>query len=176
MNNPSINIEVNNAPRDLVIGFDERLDKSIVLTINHSQENADHFEGPADIVIYINEHLTELIVNALIANAVWEGIKYGIESTWRKIVPSKKYKNKDTRRIEIKFKIDSNHTIEYELDGNVEANEINALTSKIIDYLKNKEQQVKDFNNPDFKDNDDRKPRIRIRYNSQSRGLGNCGL
>lgn len=44
-------------------------------------------------------------------------------------------------------------------------NIFDAITEKVLKYLRDDKQQKKDFDSPDFISNDDLKPRIRIRYN-----------
>ncbi len=64
------------------------------------------------------------------------------------------------------FKIAPDKTIECTLAGNVAPESIDMLTDKVFEYLKDKERQKKDFDEPDFRS--DTKPRIRIRYNPET--------
>ncbi len=77
-------------------------------------------------------------------------------------------KRKGGSEIELNFTIKPDKEIEFNLTGNIDPKNIDVITEKILSYLKDREQQQKDFANPDFKDKHDVKPRIRVRYNPKT--------
>lgn len=141
--------------------FETKIDKTISLEIE--EDTHDHFELPAEIVIYINEHFTEIIASGvgvgLVTNTLWDGLK----ALWKKV--------KRENCIELNFELRDDRTIEFDLNGNVDPNHIEAITEQIDKYLKDATQQKKDFANPDFKNQQDVKPRIRVRYNPRTEQL-----
>jgi hypothetical protein len=158
---PDIQVQIRNLPREILSDFEKSIDKTIALEIY--EDTNDHFEPPADIVIYINEHLTDIIVGGvgvgLLTNAFWDGLK----ALWKRVINRKKENS-----IELNFTINPDKEIEFDLIVNIDPKNIDAITEKILNYLKDKEQQQKDFANPDFKDKHDVKPRIRVRYNPKT--------
>ena len=80
---PIIEIKFRNVHREILKDLETKIDKSISLEIE--EDTHDHFEPPAEIVIYFNEHLTELIVGevgvGMLTNALWDGLK----ALWKKI-------------------------------------------------------------------------------------------
>ena len=138
--------------------LEQSIDKSILKIY---EDPNDHFEPPADIVVYVNEHLTQLIVEG-VRDVLVVGFLAGINALWKKLV---KRKNKEST-IELNFKVKQNKEIEYNLTA-VDPKTIEPLTNKMFEYLADKERQEKDFNNPDFKDNNEPKPKIRMKWNRE---------
>ena len=150
---PSIEIKFRNVPREILIEFENKIDKSISLEVH--EDTNDHLDPPAEIVIYLNEPLTEIMVSSTdrSTNTFWDGLN----SLWKKI--------KRENNIELNFGFKPDTTIEFDLNGNIDPNQIDGITEDILRYLKNTDQQKKDFANPDFKQQQDDKPRLRVRYN-----------
>jgi hypothetical protein len=161
---PGIQVQFSRIPRKIFSDFEQNIDKSIELEIY--EDLALHFEAPADVIIYINEHLTDIIVGGvgvgLLTNGLWDGLK----ALFEKVIKRKKH-----TRIELSFRFKSDKTLEFYLAGDVGANQVDTIVEKILKYLVDLEQQKKDFANPDFKDNRDVKPRIRVRYNPKTEKL-----
>jgi hypothetical protein len=160
---PSIQVQFRKVPREILSDFEKNIDKSIELEIY--EDPLDHFDPPADIVIYINEHLTDLIVGGvggLLTNALWDGLK----ALCKRVINRRKGDS-----IELKFRIKPDKTLEFNLVGDINPNHVDAITEKILKYLKDIERQKEDFANPDFKDRFDVKPRIRVRYNPKTEQL-----
>jgi hypothetical protein len=158
-------------PREVIKDFETNIDKSISLRLyhEHGEGRVDHFEEAADILIFINAHLTELIVS-ITGSLVYDGIKYAVKGTWKKLrdhySKQKKEYQEGQNCIELSLKIGPDKTIECTLAGNVAPESIDMLTDKMFEYIKDKERQKKDFDEPDFRS--DTKPRIRIRYNPET--------
>ena len=161
---PSIKVKFSRIPRKIFSDFEQDIDKSIELEIY--EDLALHFEAPSDVIIYINEHLTDIIVGGvgvgLLTNGLWDGLKALFEKV--------KKRRKQTS-IELSFRIKSDKTLEFYLAGDLSHNQVDTIVEKILKYLLDLEQQKKDFANPDFKDKRDVKPRIRVRYNPKTEKL-----
>jgi len=163
---PSIEIQYRKISRETLNDFERQMDKSINLRIY--EDPLDHFDPPADLVIYVNEHLTEIIVggiSGILTSAVWDGIK----SLWHKIAT--KSTKEDPREIELNFKISKDKTIEFNLSGNVNPEQIDPIVAEMLKYLRDVEQNRRDFKNIDFFDTQSAKPRIRVRFNSSTKKL-----
>jgi hypothetical protein len=167
-----IEIHYGKIPKEIINDFETGIDKSISLTLHH--ENAEegevnHFEEAADILIFVNAHLTELMVG-ITGSLVYDGIKYAVKSTWKKLRDHYSKKKREYQEeqncIELNFKIAPDKTIECTLAGNVAPESIDMLTDKMFEYLKDKERQKRHFDEPDYRS--DTKPRIRIRYNPET--------
>ena len=164
---PSIEIQFRKIPGEIIEGFGASIDESISLTIYHDEN--DHFEPPADIVVYVNDHLTELIVGGLMVNAVWDGIKYAVGAVWKKLITYCSKRKKGNEYLELSFRLKPDRTIDFSLNGSFDHTMIDTAMKEIHNYLIDKERQEKDFNNPAFKDNIESKPKIRMKWNREIR-------
>jgi hypothetical protein len=170
----NIEIKYRYVPPEIIKDFEIHIDESLSVDIIHDNEDYDNFiGGPADVIVYINQHLTELIIGGYLINATYDGIKYAIIGTWKKIVKYySKQKNelqKDKNFIKLKFKVKSGKTVEFDLNGNISEKLIESLTDKIFSYLKNQDQQEIDFSNRELKNMEDFEPTLRFHYNSKSK-------
>ena len=173
----NIELKYRHVPKEIIDDLKTNLDKSFSLSISNEKEEYSNFTGgPADIIIFIDEHLTELIIGGLLVNATYDGLKYAIQLLWKKIVASySKQKNKfqtDKNYIELKFKLKPNKTLEFNLNGDIDEKIINDLTNNIFSYLRNKEQRQNDFKNPRFKDNTIPQTRIKMTINPKTKKMG----
>jgi len=172
--NTDIQITYRHLPAEITGDFQNLSDKSdLTVSTRHDKEEFSNFTGgPADIEIFIDTHLTELIVGGLILPAVYDALKYSIKTTWKKLAAYYKKKNieiqEDKNYISLTFNLKLDRTLEYSLEGTLNEQTIDKLNEKIFEYLKNANKQNKDFLNSDFKDKDDTKPKIRMRYNPQT--------
>jgi hypothetical protein len=167
MTKPDIEIRYRHTPKQLINAFTENVDKSISVKVH--QDDLEYFDGPEDIVIYVKEHITELIAGGILVNAAWDVIKYAIISIWRLLVAFCSKRKAIDKNIDLVFEMKSGSSIEFRLSGNVDPSTIGDLIKWIENYLRDKERQKKDFINPDFIDKRESKPRIRVRYNSETK-------
>lgn len=160
---PAIEVEFRKVPRGILSDFEKSIDKSVSLKIY--EDTNDHFEPPADIVIYINEHLTEILIgvaSGFLTSALWDGIKL----TWGKLIAFGSSKKKeDKARIELSFKVEQDKSVEFNLSADFDPKQVDTVVNKILDYLKEKDQQNKDFGNPAFREDDAPKPKIKMKWN-----------
>lgn len=123
---PDMQIQFGNVPRELFNDFEKSLDKSISLEIK--KDANDNFDS-SDIVIYIKDHLAQIIVEGT-RDLLVLGVLAAIKSLWTEITKRKKSENIQLN-IEIKPDID----IEYSLTGNINPKIIGVLTDKIFKNL-----------------------------------------
>ena len=169
----NIEVRYKQLPFEIIEEFENNIEKaSISITVIHDKDQYYNATGgPADIIIYIDQHLTEIIVggvSGLVINGVYDSIK----TIWKKLRAyyySKQIEiQEDKNYISLNFKLKPDRTLKYSLEGTVDEKIINNLTKNIFEYLENTEKQNKDFQNPDYKDKDDFKPKIRMRYNPKT--------
>lgn len=169
----NIQITYRHLPSDITDDFQKLSNLSITVSTRHDKEEFLYFTGgPADIEIYIDTHLTELIVGGLLLPAIYDAIKYSVKTTWKKLIAYYKKKKvelqQDKNYISLTFNLNSDKSLEYNLDGTLNNETIDKLTDKIFEYLQDKEKLHNDFKNPDYKDKEDTKPKIRMRYNPET--------
>lgn len=172
-NNSEIKITYRHVPADILNDMTTLETKNVKVTLHHDRlELFNASGGSADIVIYINNHLTELIVGGLLVNAVYDGIKFCIKSSWKKLVAyysSRKSKYYDDgTSITLSFEIKPDKTVEYHLEGKVDSAAIDELTEELFRHLNNVSLIEKQISNPDFQDDPDDKPKIRMRFNKKA--------
>lgn len=130
----------------------------------------ENFEGKeiSDIVIYIQQHKTELIVGGLIVNATYDIFKSGIKFLWTGLckLPIKKSKHKkDIPQKSITVKFESNDRIaEVAFEGDIDVTQIESVIDKAIDFI-NSDKLETAFKTPDFIPSREDKPRIRLKFN-----------
>jgi len=170
----NIQIIYRNLPSEIIDNFQTISNNSdlIISSIENKEEFYNLTGGPADIEIFINSHLTELIASGLIFPTVYDLLKDSIKTTWKKLTNYYKKKNiqieEDKNYISLNFKIKPDKTIEYNLVGKLDEQIIDKLNEKIFEYLQNTEKQNEDFANPDLKNKDETEPTIKMYYNSSS--------
>lgn len=169
----NIEVRYKQLPFEIIEDFEKNIKKSsISITVIHDKDQYYNATGgPADIIIYIDQHLTEIIVggvSGLVINGVYDSIK----TIWKKLrtyYSTKKIEiQEDKNYISLNFKLKPDRTLKYSLEGTVDEKIINNLTANIFEYLKDTEKQNKDFQNLEYKDEDDLKPKIRMRYNPKT--------
>lgn len=169
----NIEVRYKQLPFEIIEDFKKNIERSsISITVIHDKyQYYNATGGPADIIIYIDQHLTELIVggvSGLVVNGVYDSIK----TIWKKLQAYYSTQQteiqEDKNYISLNFKLKPDRTLKYSLEGTVDEKIIINLTENIFKYLKDTEKQNKDFQNPDFKDKDDLKPKIRMRYNPKT--------
>lgn len=168
---PNIEIRYRHIPSEITDDIQKDLERAnLTVSIVHDKKEYFNFTGgPADILIYIDNHLTEIIIGGLLLPAAYDTLKYSIKTTWKKLVlhygKRKSELEEDKNHIELNFKLHENKTIEFNLSGDIDEKTINNVVDKLFEYLKDKEKHNNDFQNKDYKDRLDLKPRIRMRYN-----------
>jgi hypothetical protein len=170
--NLQIQVKYRHVPVEIISDLN-CLEKNIEVNLVHDE--LEHFNaagGPADIIVYINNHLTELMVGGLIFPAVYDGVKFCVKSAWKKLVAyyssRKSQYHDDGNSITLSFEIKPDKTIEYHLEGNIKDESIDKLTEEIFRHLKNTSLIDSSFNNPDFKNETEEKPKIRMRFNKET--------
>lgn len=163
-------------PDELISEFEKiGLDKQLQVDIRKEkvEQKYYNFTGSeiSDIVIYIQQHTTELIVCGLLVNLAYDTLIGGIKLLWtglsklaiKKLQSDGKVTEKP-KSISIRL-MDKDRAVEIVLNGEVPTDE---QASKIIEEsfkFMNSSKLNEAFNNPDFIPNE--KPRIRLIYNKE---------
>jgi hypothetical protein len=153
-------------PSEIIVDFENLESEGILI----KEDPLDYFSGgPSDIVLYINQHSTELIISSLLLPAVYDLIKATIKSAWKKLIFHYKKKNRQLEKeyncLKIELDIDSERKMEFRLDGDIDPLIVNDISEKLFDYLQNQEIQKRAFENQNNIWRNNIKPTIRIRYN-----------
>lgn len=169
-----IEIKYRHLPSDLFVDIENAFrNNDISINIFPDKEDYENFDGsPADILIYINQHLTELIITGLISPAIYDLVKHSISSTWKKIrdyyLKKKNRLEEEKNYISLNFKIDSDNSVEFNLIGDIKEDKISELTDKLFAYISDTNRIQNDLNNPDFKSSEINSNQISLRFNFES--------
>ncbi len=168
-----IKVVYRHLPSDITDEFENIKNSDFSVIVKEDKKEYFHFSGgPADILIYFEQHPTELIVTGLIIPTIFEGFKYALSTTWKRLTKHSNKKQEkiqnDKNKIELNFKVGQDKTVEFSLRGTANEETIDNAIDKIFEYLRDKTKQENDFQNPDLKGNFDLKPKIRLQYNSQT--------
>ena len=103
-----------------------------------------------NLIIFIDQHLTELIIGGLgglLSSTIYDGIKLSIKALWRKLVSyylEQKIKyQEDKNYIELSFKIKPDLTLEFYLNGDINEKIINNLSDNISSIYKIETNKIK---------------------------------
>jgi len=134
----------------------------------HSDGRWNNFETVAvnDIIIYINQHPTELIIN-FISDSVFLLIVTGIKQLWVTISKPSVQKIGGEKGIELKIK-DVSKSIDVSFSGDVNEKQADLIIEGFVDYLKSKNVNNA-FDNPDYVNTKSDKPEIRLIYNQENK-------
>jgi len=154
-------------------GLNEKLD--IELVLEKEEQKYYNFTGSeiADIVIYIQQHTTELIVGGLLVSATYDILKGGVKLLWtglsklavKKLQSGGKETDKP-KSISVRL-MGKERAVEIVLDGDVNEKQADKIIDESFKYV-NSEKINEDFKNPDFiPNNKSEKPRIRLIYNKE---------
>ena len=154
-------------------GLNENLD--IELVLEKEEQKFYNFSGSeiADIVIYIQQHTTELLVGGLLVSTTYDILKGGVKLLWtglsklavKKLQSGGKETDKP-KSISVRL-MGKERAVEIVLDGDVNEEQADKIIDESFKYV-NSEKINEDFKNPDFiPNNKAEKPRIRLIYNKE---------
>jgi hypothetical protein len=148
------------------------------LNIELEQEKTEkkyyNFIGPeiSDIVIYIQQHTTELIVGGLLTNIAYDSLKAGLKVLWiglRKL-SVKKYESggKSTekqKRISLLLR-NKDRNVEIAMNGEINDQQIDKIIDEAFKFI-NSEKFNEGFKHPDIIRNEKETPTIKLIYNKE---------
>lgn len=159
-------------PDELIRDF-RKLVQSNELQIKVSKKEREHSDGRwnnfetvavNDIIIYINQHPTELIIN-FISDSVFLLIVTGIKQLWVNISKPSVQKIGGEKGIELKIK-DVSKSIDVSFSGDVNEKQADLIIKGFVDYLKSKNVNNA-FDNPDYVNTKNDKPEIHLIYDKE---------
>lgn len=159
-------------PDELIRDF-RKLVQSNELQIKVSKKEREHSDGRwnnfetvavNDIIVYINQHPTELIIN-FISDSVFLLIVTGIKQLWVNISKPSVQKIGRGKGIELKIR-DVSKSIDVSFSGDVNEKQADLIIESFVDYLKSKNVNNA-FDNPDYVNTKSDKPEIHLIYDKE---------
>jgi hypothetical protein len=154
------------------LGLDKQLDVEIVK--EKEEQKYYNFTGPeiADIIIYVQQHTTELIAGGLLVNVAYDLLKGGLKILWTglsKLAIKKLHSGgKETdkpKSISIRL-MGKDKAVEIVLLGDVNEDQAETIIDESFKYISS-EKLDEAFKNPDNIPEKSEKPRIRLIYNKE---------
>ena len=164
-------------PSDLISDF-VKLAEGLKVPVREnkivSQKRFYNFEGPEihDLIIFINQHQTELVVG-LLGAATYDIIRYGIKRIWvgiSRLVKNRLYSTgkKEKEDKSILFIIsDINKRIEVAFKGDVSEDQADKIINKLFEFFSS-ESLNESFSNPDYHPNNEDIPTIKLIFNKET--------
>jgi hypothetical protein len=164
-------------PDELIADFEKLgVDNQLQVEIKKEKEEQKYynFTGSeiADIVIYVQQHTTELIASGLLVNLAYDTFKGGLKLLWTGIsklaIKKLQSKGKETdkpKSISLRL-MDKDRAIEVVLEGDVDDKQADKVIDEAIKFISS-EKLNEAFKNPDFIPEQTEKPRIRLRFNKE---------
>lgn len=164
-------------PDELIADFEKLgVDNQLQVEIKKGKEEQKYynFTGSeiADIVIYVQQHTTELIASGLLVNLAYDTFKGGLKLLWTgisKLAIKKLQSNgKETdkpKSISLRL-MDKDKAIEVVLEGDVDDKQADKVIDEAIKFISS-EKLNEAFKNPDFIPEQTKKPRIRLKFNKE---------
>jgi hypothetical protein len=148
----------------------------VEITTKKEEQKYYNFSGAeiADIILYFDEHTTELIVKGVLIKAAYDILKGGVKLLWNglKNVIVKKVKagsEPTDKPTSISLRLMANDkAIEIVLDGDISDDQIDKIIDQSFTYLQS-DKLEDDIKNPDFLPRNEPKPRIRLVYNKETK-------
>lgn len=165
-------------PVDLIIqaeqlGLGQQPDDKFVKE-KQDQTKYSNFTGPeiADIIIYIQQHPTELIAGGLFINFAYDILKNSLVLLWTSLskITTKKLKTDgkqvdDPKRISLRI-ANGEKEVEIDFDGEVDKAQADKIIDEAFRFI-NSDKLSETFSNPDYISNVKAKPKIRLIYNKE---------
>lgn len=164
-------------PDELIADFEKLgVDNQLQVEIKKEKEEQKYynFTGSeiADIVIYVQQHTTELIASGLLVNLAYDTFKGGLKLLWTGIskLAIKKLQSKGKeidkpKSISLRL-MDKDRAVEVVLEGDVDDKQADKVIDEAIKFI-NSEKLNDAFKNPDFIPEQTEKPRIRLKFNKE---------
>jgi hypothetical protein len=164
-------------PEELIADFEKLgVDHQLQVEIKKEKEEQKYynFTGSeiADIVIYVQQHTTELIVGGLLVNLAYDTFKGGLKLLWTGIsklaIKKLQSKGKETDKLKsISLRLmDKDRAVEVVLEGDVDDKQADKVIDEAIKFISS-EKLNEAFKNSDFIPEQTEKPRIRLKFNKE---------
>lgn len=164
-------------PDNLINDFEKSgLDRQLQVDIKKEREEQKYynFTGSeiSDIVVYIQQHTTELIVGGLLVSLAYDTFIGSIKLLWKglsklviKRIQSGGKETDKPKSISLRL-MDKDRAVEVVLNGDVDDKQAEKLISEAVKFISS-EKLNEAFENPDFIPKETEKPRIRLIYNKE---------
>lgn len=157
--------------------FDEFRDNLAEKGIKSSVEIDDgewsNFSGDeiADIIVFVKEHKTELIVAGLLVPITYDVLKFAIASLW-KALKKTLFKAEDKeefekKHISLRIQDADGKLVSLEIEGNITEGQIEVILDKAFQYL-NQGKKEDLFTNTDFVNTINNQQSVQLFYNAET--------
>lgn len=154
------------------LGLDKVFD--IDISTKKEVEKYSYFTGYeiVDIVIYIQQHTTELIVSGLLVNSAYDLLKGGLKLLWvglsKLSINKLQSDGKETgkpKSISVRL-VNEDRTVEFVLEGDINEEQADKIIDESFKFISS--TRLNDaFQNPDFLLTTEDKPCIRLIHNKE---------
>jgi hypothetical protein len=142
----------------------------LTTTVEIEDSEWAHFDGGeiADIIVYIREHTTELVVTGLAAPFAYDLLKSSISRMWN-LLTRVKFRKEDKdepskKHISLRIQDAQNRVVQIEINGNLTAENIEAIIASALTNLElSKKEQL--FASKDFVSNIKNEQAVHLYYN-----------
>ena len=138
------------------------------------QDETEKFSGIdgntiSDVIILFNNHWNDIIVYP----ATYELIKGTITLLWNKVkarfIKAKEINIDGSHKGDIEFKLTKKGEIKFDLNGDLDTEQIDSVIDKLLRLAENKQEISKLTSNPDYLEKTADKPRVRMTFNKESK-------
>lgn len=158
-------------PSSLATNFrDELFQNGLTTSIEIEDERYLNFDGGeiADIIIYIKQHTTELVITTLMGPFVYDILKSAISKMWKSLIKAsfrKEDKDKhEEKHISVRIEDSQNRVINIEIKGDLPAEKIDEVIAKAFAYLEASKKQAL-FSNKDYVSTAKTQETVQLYYN-----------
>jgi hypothetical protein len=141
-----------------------------VIKNKHEYENFTGSEF-SDIAIYIEQHITEIIISGVIGNAAYSVVKHSLVKLWagfRAFIKKRNIvKEGDQLAITVNFH-NQEKEIEIVLQGDIEAEDLEKIINRVFDFLQS-DLLIRAFEKADNIEVLKNKPKIRLIFNEETK-------
>ncbi|MFM9909207.1 MAG: hypothetical protein ACKVOW_07660 [Chitinophagaceae bacterium] len=161
-------------PVSIVNEFRNNLaEKGIKSSVEIDEGEWSNFSGDeiADIIVFIKEHKTELIVAGLLVPITYDVLKFAIASMW-KALKKAIFKTEDKeefqkKHISLRVQDADGKLVNLEIEGNIPEGQIEVILDKAFRYLdKDKKEDL--FTNTDFVNSINNQRSVQLIYNAET--------
>lgn len=151
----------------------ELLQNGLTTSIEIEDEEFAHYDGGeiADIIVFIKEHATELVVTGLLAPLVYDVLKSAVSNMWKsltKVSFRKEDKDEHTEKhISVRIEDSQKRVVIIEIKGDLSPEKIDEIVASAFANLEASKKETL-FSNKDFVSSTKNQETVQLHYNSST--------
>jgi hypothetical protein len=152
---------------------DNLAEKGIKSSVEIDEGDWSNFSGDeiADIIVFIKEHKTELIVAGLLVPITYDVIKFAIAVMWKDLkkvaFKAEDKEGFEKKHISLRVQDADGKLVNLEIEGNIPEGQIEIILDKAFQYLdKDKKEDL--FTNADFVNITNNQQSVQLIYNAET--------